>query len=248
MTIELTWTSLSVPSSDSLSGRSVVVVDALRATSTIATALDNGAAGIIPIATVEEARACYADLPGALLSGERGSLKMEGFDLGNSPLEYTPEVVAGKTIVMTTTNGTHALSVSHGANEIICGSLLNASAVARHLVDSGCSRLLVVCAGTHGAFSLDDAVAAGAIIDRLVTLDSSEHSFDDAATAALILFRSVVDDIPSAFIRSLHGRRLLELGLGDDVRYCASVDILDIVPVLTGSSIAPATTPVVIRP
>jgi 2-phosphosulfolactate phosphatase len=149
---------------------------------------------------------------------------------------------------MTTTNGTHALSVSRGADEVICGSLLNASAVARYLGSSGRRRLLIVCAGTDGEFSLDDAIAAGAIIDRLSSDDRSDDSLSDSATAALVLYRSVADDIPSAFLHSLHGRRLVELGLGDDVRYCASVDTIDVVPMLTGNSIAPATDPVVVQP
>jgi 2-phosphosulfolactate phosphatase len=246
MRIELTWTSLAVPAADFLAGRAVVAIDALRATSTIVTALANGAERIVPKRSVEEARAEAASRPGSILSGERFGLKVDRFDLGNSPLEYTPGAVAGKTIVMTTTNGTQALAASAGADEILCGALLNARAVASHLRASGRERTLIVCAGTDGEFSLDDAVTAGAIIDRIAPVPDVD-SLSDSALAALILFRSLESDLHSAFLSSTHGRRLLEIGLGNDVGYCASVDTHDVVPVLAGDAIVPIDSPVATR-
>ena len=244
MRIELTWTSLSVPEPDSLSGRTVVVIDALRATSTIVTALAYGARQIIPVRTVESARAQATGIAGSLLGGERHGLRVDGFDLGNSPLEYTPEVVAGKTIVLTTTNGTLALESSRRAAEVICGAMLNADAVARHIVASGCKSLLVVCAGTDGEFSLDDAVTAGAILERVLERADAIPSLSDSALASILLYRRLAPDLISAFAESTHGRRLFDLGLGDDVRYCATVDSHDIVPLLVGSAVSATSIPV----
>lgn len=241
MRIELTWTSLTVPASKSLVGSTVVVIDALRATSTIVTALANGALRIFPVASVETARHQADAIDGSLLGGEREGLKVRGFDLGNSPLEYTPEAVAGKTIVMTTTNGTRALDAARGADEVICGSLLNAVAVARHIADSGCLRLHLACAGTDGEFSLDDAVTAGAILEKLLELVPAVPSLSDASMAALLLYRRLAPDLLAAFSESAHGRRLVDLGLGDDVRFCATVDLYGIVPVLVGRAIGLAT-------
>lgn len=241
--IELTWTSLAVPAPDSLAGRIVIVIDVLRATSTIVTALANGARSIVPVPSVEAAFAAGSDLERSMLGGERSGLRIERFDLGNSPLEYTPGVVAGKTIVLTTTNGTLALDASRRADEVVCGSMLNADAVARHVVAAGVSRLLIVCAGTDGEFSLDDAVTAGAILDRILSRLSTAPSLSDSATASLILYRSAASSLFTAFAESTHGRRLIELGLAEDVRYCATIDSHDIVPVLAGSSITLATNP-----
>ncbi len=151
-----------------LAGKTVVVIDVLRATSTIATALANGCREVIPILEPADAEAVVRDLPpGSFLQGgERRGLKIPGFDLGNSPREYRPEVVGGKTVVLSTTNGTRAAILSREADAVAFGSLLNARAVADYCRER-CSELILACAGRVGDFSLEDTVCAGMMISYL---------------------------------------------------------------------------------
>src|SRR3989339_400165 len=144
-----------------LAGATVVVIDVLRASTTIIHALNAGAAEIIPCGEVEQARALAADFPReeVVLGGERGGLPIDGFDLGNSPSEYTPDRVAGRTIVFTTTNGTRAMMRCRKAGRVLIGAFVNASAVAEQLV--GCERISLLCAGTEGEYSRDDILMAG---------------------------------------------------------------------------------------
>lgn len=148
--------------------RSVVVIDMLRATSVITTALSNGCAKVIPVVTVEEAlEIAKADRKNTVLGGERKALKIEGFDLSNSPLEYTQDIVQNKAIVMTTTNGTKAIKGCEGARDILIGALINGGAVARKLIELN-NDVVFVNAGTHGEFSIDDFICTGYIIDCML--------------------------------------------------------------------------------
>ena len=150
-----------------LQDHTAVVVDVLRASSTIVAALAAGAHAIYPVVSTEEAIKLATSLgrEDALLAGERRGLKVEGFDLGNSPREFTPETVGGKRVVMSTTNGTRALVAVAGAERVLVASFLNLSAVAAACADA--ERLAVVCAGREGRFSIDDAVCAGMLLGRL---------------------------------------------------------------------------------
>lgn len=230
-----------VASDADLRQTTVVVIDVLRATSTIAAALAAGAREVVPAATIEEAVAISHRLgtDRTLLGGERGSVKINGFHLGNSPLEYTPEVVHGKTIVMTTTNGSSALLRARNAARCYCGSLLNARAIAERAVADLPAELMLLCAGTYNDFSQEDAIAAGAIIAELLALGPpAPPMLTDGARASLRLFEDHRERLPDSFMRSDHGRMLLDLGYQDDLAFCSRLNIPDApVPVVIGSSI-----------
>lgn len=218
----------------SLHGRTAVVIDVLRATTTIATALAHGAQGVYPVAGVDEARALAKTYNGAVLGGERGGLPLEGFQAGNSPLEYTEALVGGRVVVMTTTNGTKALrrTVEAKATYIATGALVNARAVARWTLGRG-GDVTLVCAGTEERFSLEDAAGAGCIVAACQAL-ATDCVLTDAAFAAMKLWERYSHTPGDVFADSLHGRRLEGLGFAADLKYCASVDTVSVVPVWQG--------------
>lgn len=212
-----------------LQERTVVVIDVLRATSTIVQALASGAKAIYPVGGVEEAARLASTLgrEDTLLCGERRGLKIEGFHLGNSPAEFTPERVAGQRLVMSTTNGTRAFQAAQPAGRILVGSLLNLGAVARAAADA--QGLVVLCAGREGRFSLEDALCAGLLLDRIEAERGEEPQLDDAARATRLLASSVRPD--PAFLRTVAGgESLVAIGLEDDLEHCARLDVHDIVP------------------
>lgn len=214
------------------------MIDVLRASTTIVTALANKAERVVPVADVEAARRlASAAGPTALLGGERGGVRIEGFDLGNSPLEYSADRVAGRTIVITTTNGTAALAASCGAREILIGAIVNCTAVAaaiRRLARDG-DHVHLVCAGTDGCVSAEDVLAAGAILDT-AGADRVGDDIDPAAREALAAFRRIAasGDVPTALVaefrRSPGGANLVALGMEADLPAAAAIDTLAVVP------------------
>ena len=224
-------------------GGIAVVIDVLRASTTIATALAHGAAAVRPVAGIEEARGLAAVLgAGTLLGGERGGVRIPGFDLGNSPLEYTPDRVAGKTIVITTTNGTAALHACREAREILVGALVNRTAVAdevRRLAGDSVP-VHLVCAGTDGEITAEDVLAAGAILDAAAA--GSVEALDESAREAVAFFRRVASavDVQSGLVaefrRSPGGSNLVDLGLEADLPVAAAIDSLAVVPRLDRAS------------
>jgi 2-phosphosulfolactate phosphatase len=210
--------------------RTVVVVDVLRATSTMIEALVNGARSILPVAAVDEAvrKADELGRDNVLLCGERDAEAIRGFHLGNSPLEFTAERVAGKTLVMTTTNGTPALLIGASGSACLVGALLNAQAVARRIVELGNDALLL-CAGREGSFALEDALCAGRIAGY-VRGQTGTVSGNDALTATLRMSRAR----PSVrtLARTAAGRRIVEIGRREDIVFCAQENRYDAVPVL----------------
>ena len=228
-----------------VAGGIAVVIDVLRASTTIVTALAHGATGVRPVLTVEVARALAAGFgSGVLLGGERGGLRIDGFDLGNSPLEYARARVAGRRIVITTTNGTAAVDACTDASEVLIGAIVNraaAAARARELaVAHGTSTIHLVCAGTDGEVTEEDRLAAGAILDAAGRLPGgSDDTLDASATAALETFRGVLSAaadtgaasaITAAFAISRGGRNLIELGMRADLPAAAAIDSLRVVP------------------
>jgi 2-phosphosulfolactate phosphatase len=212
----------------------VAVVDVLRATSTIVEALANGARAIYPTAGSEEAIKLASSLgrDDTLLCGERRALKIEGYDLGNSPREFTPEKVGDKRLVMNTTNGTRTFLAATGASRVVAASFLNMGAVARSV--GHVEELAVLCAGREGRFALDDAICAGMLLHR-IGRERDGHpggrawTLDDAATAALALAEPTSMD--TSFLAGTEaGEKLKGLGLGADVELCARLDRHDIVP------------------
>jgi 2-phosphosulfolactate phosphatase len=214
-----------------LQDHTAVVVDVLRASSTIVAALAAGAQAIYPVVSTEEAIKLATSLgrEDTLLAGERRGLKVEGFDLGNSPREFTPETVGGKRVVMSTTNGTRALVAVASTEHVLVASFLNLSAVAAACADA--ERLAVVCAGREGRFSIDDAVCAGMLLGRLKERLGGTLEVDDAGRAALALAEAFgVDD--ALFADAAAGLALAEIGMLDDVAWCARVDVEELVPKL----------------
>ena len=229
------------------------MIDVLRASTTIITALAHGAAGVRPVLTIDEARALAArggaghgagHGPDVLLGGERGGLRIDGFDMGNSPLEYSRARVAGRRVVITTTNGTAALDACGGAAEVLIGAVVNRAAVAaraRQLAEArGGTDIHLVCAGTDGQVTEEDLLAAGAILDAASHLPgASGDTLDRSATAALETFRGMLSAaadagaataIAAAFATSRGGRNLIELGMQADLHAAAAIDSLAIVP------------------
>lgn len=213
----------------SVEGRTAVVIDVIRATSCVVEALANGARGIFPTTLPEEAVKLASSLgrEDTLLCGERKGLKIEGFDLGNSPKEFVADVVEGKQLVMTTTNGTRAFLAAEDADRVLAASLLNLSAVARVL--NGVEALTIVCAGREGRFSMDDALCAGLLLKKLMKSDGVEVRGNDAARAVLDLAEKYLPD--EAFLRSTRAGRALEgIGMDGDLAFCALLDRHAIVP------------------
>ena len=235
MQIQCIYTYQSLPK-DYCQGKTTVVIDVLRATSSIITALAHGATSVTTLAQVEEARQYAATHADTLLAGERGGLKLPGFDFGNSPLELTPETVTSHHIVFCTTNGTAAIASASQAQQIWLGALLNASAVAQKAIDEQISTLLIICSGTEGKISLDDTLAAGAIIDHLYNQLSLEAlDLDDASSMAMLLYRNFAgyekDGILSGLYLCTHGKKLNRLNFAADIDYCAQCNTQNIVPV-----------------
>lgn len=201
--------------------RDVVVIDVLRATSTIVSALAAGADGVVPEGTVEQA-AARARSEAALLGGEREGLPPPGFELGNSPREYDAARCAGRRVVLSTTNGTQAVLAARGSRRILAGSLLNAEATVRALRAGGAREVLLLCSGSRGRVAADDVAAAGCLAGGLLLSGGGEP--DDAARAAIALFDAWRHDLPGLLRRSVSGRRLQAIGLQRDIDDCARVD------------------------
>jgi 2-phosphosulfolactate phosphatase len=213
-----------------LSRTTAVVFDVLRATSTMITGLAHGVERFFPVESVEAARILKLKDPELLLAGERGGLPLEGFDLGNSPQEF--KTISGKSVVLTTTNGTVALHRVRHAKRVYVGSLLNLEALARVLAAEDSADLLLVCAGTGEEFAIEDAIAAGAVIHRL-----HGKSFSDAAVLVSSLYRQATSDLLSYLRESRNGRALAAIGKAQDVEECARVAVSDTVGVMQGDAV-----------
>ncbi len=215
------------------SGRVVVVIDVLRASSSIATALANGARAVIPLDSSEDVVNCAKGFErrDVRLAGERRMLAIPGFDLGNSPREYTREAVEGKTVIMTTTNGTPAIANTQGARDVVIASYVNFTAVLTMLRTAvrGNTDITIVCAGRDRQFSLEDAGCAGRFVYNL-SKRSSNIRVNDAAQACVLIDRKYGDQVLRLFEASEHGRALSEAGFGDDLAACAAVDSYPVIP------------------
>lgn len=216
---------------DELRGKTAVMIDVLRASSTIATALANGAKGVIPVADMGAGSkiAQSMDSPNFLLCGEKNGEKIEGYDLGNSPLEYDEEHIKNKTIILNTTNGTKALMRLNMAKEIAVGCFLNLGSVVDYLKTK--EEIVLVCAGWQGRLSLEDLLCAGNIISEL-TDDSMLPNALDGAKVAFGLYEKFGDDIQQTVLSSNHASRLKDLVDSEDLTYCSTISALQTVPVM----------------
>ena len=219
-------------SAPELAGRGVVVLDVLRTTTTVITAVANGAKAVVPAATSEEAVRLTANLAkdGVLLAGERKCVKIDGFALGNSPREMTAEAVSGKTIFLATTNGTPALVAAQGGDPVLVGGAVNFKALAERARTVFAERedLVIVCAGRDGEFALEDAYTAGRLV-RVLKRGARKLRLNDAAAAALDL-TTHYRDWADALSHSEAARQLAEVDLGDDVAFSGKPDRFSVVP------------------
>lgn len=218
----------------------VVVIDVLRATSSIVYGIDNGATAIIPVANVEDCLNYSGK--GFLLAAERDGKVVEGYDFGNSPFSYTTEKVGGRTVVLTTTNGTKALHMARKrAHQVVMGSFLNLQALCNWLKNQDKS-VLLLCAGWKDKFNLEDTLFAGAVVAEL---RKEFTHFDDSSVAAEDLYTLAKDDLRGYLHKSSHSHRLAELNIEEDVRFCLQLNLCQAIPVMDGDAlISLKTTPV----
>lgn len=207
-----------------------VVGDVLRATTSIVVAFQHGCRSILPVASAEEAERARAAAPGALLAGEQGGQRIPGFDLGNSPREFSRDVVGGRDVILTTSNGTKTLRAVGGGRTVAIGAFQNRSAVGDWLVARSADSL-IVCSGYEGGFSLEDAVCAGAIVDRAVRV-ATRLALGDGARACQALWQRFGSDLPRLLPETAWGQRMVAMGFGPDMEVCARVDVTDVVPVM----------------
>jgi 2-phosphosulfolactate phosphatase len=216
-------------------GKTTVVIDVLRASSTIITALTNGAKEVVPVGTVEFAVKVSGGIFGGqtLLGGERNTKKIEGFALGNSPSEYTTEIVSGKSIVFYSTNGSRAIvKAKYSTNLFIC-SFNNLKALAKHIKKLN-EDVVVLCAGNNNFFSLEDSVCAGMLTSELIA-GNKTFELTDASTSALTLFKSFGKNLFKLLSETDHGQLLINNGFEDDLKACSELDSTDVIPFYSGN-------------
>ncbi|ETI91766.1 2-phosphosulfolactate phosphatase family protein [Clostridium butyricum] len=212
-----------------LENKIAVVIDMFRATSVIVTALNNGCEEVIPFLTIEETLESSEELNREeyMLGGERRAVKIDGFDLSNSPLEYTKEVVEDKKVLITTTNGTRTLTKSNSAKRIIIAAMINAKAVADKLLEIN-EDVVIINAGTNGNFSMDDYICSGYIINEMLKVDNQIELTDISKTANMIYENN--SDIISYVKEATHYSVMKSLELDNDIEYCIKKSIVNNVP------------------
>ncbi len=206
----------------------VIIVDVLRATTTICTAFENGAKAIIPLANVDDIQKYKKN--GYVIAGERDGIKLEEADLGNSPFNFTKDKVNGKTIVITTTNGTQAIEMAKGADSIVIGSFLNLNAIGNWITEQNKS-VIILCAGWKNKFNLEDTLFAGALVEYLS--DSLNFNFNlscDSAVAALDLWTIAKEDLLDYVEKTSHRHRLKKMVLDDVIEYCFTPNSTKVIP------------------
>lgn len=206
----------------------IVVIDVLRATSAICAAFENGVEAIIPVSTIEEA--VEYQKKGYLVGAERQGKIVEGFDFGNSPFSYMTEEVKGKEVVLTTTNGTRAIDLAKDAEIVVIGSLLNLDALCEWLEKQD-KHVLCLCSGWQNKFNLEDTICAGAISEYLLNTGKFK-SDEDSSIAAKYLYLSAKDNYLGYLKSSSHRRRLKNLNLNEDIKYCLTPNLTRVIPVL----------------
>lgn len=220
-------------------GDVIAIIDVLRCSSTIITALVNGASEIIPAPTIKKAKQLKQRYPNYILAGERNGLKPKGFELGNSPSEFTRERICGRGIILTTTDGTRAFEIAKNAEPVLVGGFLNAEAVGKRLYEiaykSNCGVSLIAC-GKKGKLSFEDFICAGKILE-MMPID--ELALFDSTLAALVASEGAGEEIMELVRSSEHGKYLENIGLIRDVRFCLRINRYSDVPMFTNGKIYP---------
>jgi 2-phosphosulfolactate phosphatase len=226
-------------------GKTSVVIDVLRATTVIVSALKNGAREIIPVNTVDFAMKVSGNAFGGqtILGGERNTKKVEGFNLGNSPLEYTTEIVAGKSIILYTTNGSKAIVKAKFSENLFICCFHNLPFIANHLIALN-KDVEVICAGTNGNFNLEDVICAGRLLSEIGKINENIE-ISDCGRASLVLNKSFGKNIVKMLKETEHGKLLIENGFADDIKECAQYGITDLIPYYISGSIKKTETEVV---
>ncbi len=208
--------------------KTVVVIDVLRVTSVMLTALANGAKEVVPAVSPEEAlqKSFLYNVEDVLLGGERNAMKIEGFHLGNSPLEYTRENVSGKTVIITTTNGTRALNNCLNAQKVYIGAFLNVAALVEQLKTE--EEVVLFCSGTNNNFSLDDGICAAMIINELAK--EKQLALSDFSSMLLTTYRTNPDNLATLLQDCYHLNLLKQKGFERDVTFCLQNSLYNIVP------------------
>ncbi len=205
----------------------VVIVDILRATSTICAAIHNGVKSIIPVATVEDARAMKQQ--GYMVASERDGYVLDFADFGNSPFNFTPEIVAGKEIAYSTTNGTRCIHLASHSKAVVIGSFLNISVLTNWLIQQN-APILIFCASWKDRFSLEDTVYAGALAERLMNSGKFE-TICDGVTASIDLWSLAKNDLFAYIQKAAQKSRLASKGLDDCIEYCLTDDLCPVIPI-----------------
>ncbi len=216
-------------------GKTTVVIDVLRASTTIITALQNNAKEIIPVATVEFAVKVSGGMFGGqtLLGGERNTKKIEGFALGNSPFEYSEDIVSGKSVILYTTNGTKAIAKAKFSADLFICAFINVSALAKHLAELN-KDVEIVCAGRSNSFSMEDSVCAGKLISEIEKLNDNV-TLTDSAIASRVLSKSFGKSIFKMMKETEHGKILVDNGFEEDIKYASKLNSIEAIPYLTGN-------------
>jgi 2-phosphosulfolactate phosphatase len=208
----------------------IVVIDVLRATSAICAAFKNGVKELIPVSTIEEAKEYQKK--GFLVGAERKGQIVEGFDFGNSPYSYMIDAVKDQTVVLSTTNGTKSINIAKDSGQVVIGALSNLNALNEWLIKEN-KNVLCLCSGWQNKFNLEDTICAGAILDHMLATGNYKSS-EDSSIAAKYLFLSAKDNIFGYLKASSHRRRLKNLNLNEDIKFCLTPNTAPVIPVLKG--------------
>ena len=218
---------------EDVEGKAVVVIDVFRSSTSICAALENGARGVIPTDGQSQAVEIWTKIgpEGAILAGEREGVKIDNFNLGNSPAEFVTEVVAEKLIIMTTTNGTPVFGKASSAEIVVACGLVNIGLVTELLAGVGYD-IVIVCSGRNGQFSLEDTLCGGMIIDQLETKHNVTSQLNDAASLSLLLYRTNKNNLSQTIANGEHGRHLKRIGFESDLATASRIDSIKVVPIL----------------
>jgi len=214
------------------SGKNTIVIDVLRATTVIATALSNGAREIIPVGSIDFAMKISGNSSDrqTLLCGERNTKMIDGFNLGNSPFEYSKEIVEGKSIVLYTSNGTKSVVKAKYSDNLFTAAFVNLSSVVEAVKDY--DEIQILCSGSSGPFCIEDTVCAGNIISELSKI-KNQPELTDAGLASLLLYERHENNILAMLKNSEHGKLLIENGFGKDIEFCSQVNLFQVAPKLS---------------
>ena len=215
---------------DKIKDRLAIIIDVLRASTSMITALSNGCQGIISVADIDQAKQLAQKFPleSVLLGGERNEKLIPGFDLSNSPFEYTSKRVNDKRIIFTSSNGSKLFNYVQEAKKTVVAGFVNVTIMSQFIIENNLD-VAILCAGKNGQFGLEDAVCGGMIIDKL---KNNNLALNDGAVATHIMYQFYADDIVQMLHQTSHGTRLIEIGREEDLVLCGQIDSIEMIPIL----------------